>query len=139
MQVGTGAAGVLLGAERGSIATRFRGRYQEFMKTPASASPTGVIDQSIFVFYDTHDRVEYIEVAEPQELMGTDGQPIPLAFGALMRWLESIPFFIDERSVCVVPSLSLALTFELDEDGRLAHDSGVTIASIGVPGYFDDV
>ena len=138
MQIGVGAAGILLGEERSGIAARFRCRYREFFRTSASAHPTGVVDDCVFACYDEHGRVELIEVAEPRELVDSDGRPIPLSFGAFVRWLGRTPFFMDETAVCVVPSLSLALTFELDDQDRVGDESRATVASVGVPGYFGD-
>lgn len=138
MQIGVGAAGILLGEERSGIAARFRGRYREFFRTSASAHPTGVVDDCVFACYDEHDRVALIEVAEPCELIDADGRPVPLSFRSFVRWLGRTPFSMDEVAVCVVPSLSLALTFELDDEDRVADESRVTIASMGVPGCFGD-
>jgi hypothetical protein len=137
MQIGIGVEGIPFGEERSRIASRFVGRYREFLKAPESGRPMGMVDEDVFIGYSEHDRVEFLEVAGPRELADADGRPVPLEFGAFVRWLSDTPFVIDEFEICVVPSLSLALTFDADDEGRIARDSRATIASMGVPGYFD--
>ena len=137
MRIGVGAEGVVFGEERAGVAARFGGGYREFRRTPAAARLSGVVDGRLFVVYDEHDRVELLEAAEPEVLHDADGRQVPLDFGAFVRWLGDVPWRADEPGVCIVPSLSLAVTFEVGDDGLMADGARATIVSVGVPGYFD--
>jgi hypothetical protein len=136
VRIGVGAEGVVLGDERAGVAARFGGGYREFRRTPASARLTGVVDGRLFVVYDEHDRVELLEAAEPEVLHDADERPVPLEFGAFVRWLGDVPWRFGEPGVCIVPSLSLAVTFEIGDDELVANDARAIIVSVGVKGYF---
>lgn len=138
MMIGIGTDGVRLGEERSRVAARLRGRYREFLRSPGGACPTGVLDGRVFICYDLHDRVELLEVADPEALMDADGRPVPLVFTPFVQWLGTTPFVV-QGTDCIVPSLSLALTFAPSDDDDLTDNAAVTIASIGIPGYYDNL
>jgi hypothetical protein len=95
------------------------------------------VDGRLFVVYDEHDRVELLEAAEPEALHDADGRPVPLEFGAFVRWLGDVPWRSGEPGVCIVPSLSLTVTFEIGDDELVSDDARATIVTMGLPGYFD--
>jgi len=70
-------------------------------------------------------------------LVDETGATIPLVYGVFMEWAAGQTTRLDHNTI-FVPSISLAVTFQIADDDTLPDSSIAKIASIGVSDYFDE-
>lgn len=135
--IGLGLDSVRLGAARDHLRTRFAGSYREFFRTAQSQRPTGVIDDRVFVSFDESECVDLIEVAEPEVLLDAQGEAVNLRLDEFLTWISRHAYILDENSCFIVPSISLAVTYDAMDLERPNIRLRPSIVSVGVRGYFD--
>ena len=137
IQVLQGVDGVCFGDRREDIAKKYGKRYREFGKHRCPTNLVGSIDRRVFIHFDKHDLVEFFDVAEPTHLVDETGAIIPLVYGAFMVWATGHTTRLEYDTI-FVPSISLAATFQMEDDGTLPDSAIARIASIGISDCFDE-